>query len=250
LTSFRQNEIPANVFMKLPVLCSIALLAAAAASHAGSFGGPPPFTDLSPLQTGIDGSYQATCHGTNLTGIIRFAYQNGVQSGISTGNIYSIFTEGQVVTGGVTASITGKDLAGVLGGQDFTVPTSGNGTSELPLVFIVRGNRANGFFEGQIDLNDRMSAFSGKGELAPAPPEVNTVILIQTSNGGGFFGFNPITTNTGGNVQSSDVTVTPFAIPGSSILPATFEFAGVRTSVFAQATGSNVATAAAAASSQ
>ena len=64
--------------MKLPVLCSFALLAAAAASQAGSFGGPPPFTDLSPLQSGIDGSYQATMRGTNLTGVMRFAY-NGVE---------------------------------------------------------------------------------------------------------------------------------------------------------------------------
>ncbi|MGH8046929.1 MAG: hypothetical protein ACREKL_06755, partial [Chthoniobacterales bacterium] len=167
--------------MKLPVLCTFALLAVATASHAGSFGGPPPFTDMSPLQSGIDGSYQATCTGTNLVGVLRFAYSNGVQSGISTANTYSFFVEGQVVSGGVTASITGKQLAGVLGGQDFTVPTSDAGTSELPLVFIVRGNRANGEFEGQMDLEDKMSAFSGKGQIAPAQPETNTVILIQTN---------------------------------------------------------------------
>jgi hypothetical protein len=221
--------------MKLPVLCTFAILAAAAASHAGSFGGPPPFTNLSPLQSGIDGSYQATCQGDNLVGVLRFAYQGGVQSGISTANIYSFFVEGQVVTGGTTVSITGKDLAGVLGGQDFTVPTSDSGTSELPLVFIVRGNRANGQFTGHLDLEDRQSAFSGKGEIAPAPPETNTVILIQTNNGGGFVVGDNV------NVQSSDVTVTPFAIPGSVIPPSTFAFKGVRTSVAAQSQGNQAA---------
>jgi hypothetical protein len=216
--------------MKLPVLCTFALRAVAAASHAGSFGGPPPFTDGSPLQSGIDGSYQATCRGSNLTGIIRFAYQNNVQSSISTANLYTFFVDGQVVSGGVVASINGKNLAGVLGGQDFQVPTSSTGSTELPLVFIVRGNRANGEFDGQMDLEDKMSVFSGKGHIAPAPIETNTVILIQTNNSGAVFGNNV-------NVQSSDVTVTPFIIPGSAITATNFTFEGVRTSIFAQGAG-------------
>jgi hypothetical protein len=226
-----------SLVMKLPALSAFALLAVATASHAGSFGGPPPFTDLSPLQSGIDGSYQATCKGDNLVGVLRFAYSNGVQSGITTANTYSFFVAGQVVTGGVTASITGKDLAGVLGGQDFAVPTSSDGTSELPLVFIVRGNRANGQFTGKMDLEDRMSVFNGKGEIAPAPPETNTVILIQTNGGGNLVIGDNASTST------SDVTVTPFSIPGSIIPPSTFSFKGVRTSVFAQSQGNQAATA-------
>ena len=218
--------------MKLPVLCSFALLAAAAASHAGSFGGPPPFTDLSPLQSGIDGSYQATCRGTNLTGVLRFAYQNGVQSGGGSANAYSFFVDGDVVTGSVTASITGKELAGVLGGQDFTIPTSDSGTSELPLVFIVRGNRANGQFSGQIDLEDRMSAFSGKGNVTPSPAEDNTVVLIQTNSGEAFA------------ADYDAVQIEPFTIPSSTVVPTTFEFEGVRTSIFAQGTGGNLGTTA------
>jgi len=221
--------------MKLPVLCSFALLAAAAASHAGSFGGPPPFTDGSPLQSGIDGSYQATARGTNLTGVIRFAYQNNVQSAIGSANVYSMFVDGQVVTGGVTASITGKQLAGVLGGQDFAVPTSDSGTTELPLVFIVRGNRANGQFTGKMDLEDKMSAFSGKGAIAPAPVETNTVILIQTNSG-----------SVGAPVDQ--VTIDPFVIPGSSITPTDFTYEGVRTSIFAQGAGGGTGTQAAASS--
>ncbi|HEY8903333.1 MAG TPA: hypothetical protein VIM48_06480, partial [Chthoniobacterales bacterium] len=77
--------------MKLPVLCTFAILASIGATHAGSFGGPPPFTDQSPLQSGIDGSYQATARGTNLTGVIRFAYSNGVQSSQATANQYQFF---------------------------------------------------------------------------------------------------------------------------------------------------------------
>lgn len=211
--------------MKLPVLCTFALLATAAASFAGSFGGPPPFTDLSPLQSGIDGSYQATARGTNLTGVIRFAYQNGVQSPIPSANQYSFFVDGNVVSGGVTASITGKQLAGVLGGQDFSVPTNDTGSTELPLVFVVRGNRANGNFTGKLDLEDRMSYFSGKGTITPSPAEDNTVILINTNSTSG-----------------GTIVVAPFTIPGSTITETDFTFEGVRTSVFAQGSGSGTTT--------
>lgn len=214
--------------MKLPVLCSLALLAAAAASHAGSFGGPPPFTNLSPLQSGIDGSYQATARGENLVGVIRFAYQNGVQSAIPAANQYNFFVAGEVVSGGVTASITGKQLAGVLGGQDFTVPETQDGSTSLPIVFIVQGNRAYGSFEGGIDLEDRMSVFSGNGTISPAPAQTNTVVGINEPPTGSLVPGPAI-----------DVVVTNFIIPGSSIVPSDFTFEGVRTSVFAQGTGSS-----------
>jgi hypothetical protein len=230
--------------MKLPVLCTLALLAVTTASHAGSFGGPPPFTDLSPLQSGIDGSYQATARGTNLTGVIRFAYQNGVQSPVATANTYAFFVNGNVVTGGVVASITGKSLAGVLGGQDFSVPTNNAGTSQLPIVFIVRGNRANGQFSGQMNLEDRMAAFQGKGNITPAPTETNSIVLIQTNSDNGIFDFNPAVVTTNGSVQSSDVTVTPFVVSGSNITPTNFTFEGVRTSIFAQGSGGTIGTAA------
>jgi hypothetical protein len=42
--------------------------------------GPPPFTNGSPLVSGVDGSYQATARGKNLTGVFRFTYANGVQT--------------------------------------------------------------------------------------------------------------------------------------------------------------------------
>lgn len=218
--------------MKLPVLCTFAILASIGATHAGSFGGPPPFTDQSPLQSGIDGSYQATARGTNLTGVIRFAYSNGVQSSQATANQYQFFVDGEVVSGGVTASITAKELAGVLGGSDFAVPSNSNGSTELPIVFIVRGNRANGQFTGQMNLEDPMAAFNGKGTIGPAPTETNTIVLIQTNN------FNNALIVVDSNSSlSQDVTVTPFVVNGSNITPSNFTFEGVRTSVFAQSTG-------------
>jgi len=225
--------------MKLPVICTLLVAATVGASQAGSFGGPGPWSNLSPLQSGIDGSYQATARGENLIGVIRFAYSGGVQSTIASANQYSIFVGGNVFTGGVTASITGKDLAGVLGGQDFTVPTNEDGGSELPLVFIVRGNRANGEFHGHLDLEDRMSAFKGEGTVAGAPNETNTVVLI------------PDVSITGDLFIGDDVSLVftnVFEVPGGDLIPedpvetATFKFSGVRTSVVAQGSGGTTPT--------
>ncbi len=210
--------------MKLPILSSLVALVSMGVSQAGSFGGPGPFTNLSPLQSGIDGSYQATARGDNLTGVIRFAYQGGVQTQLPGANTYVFFVNGNVVTGGTTASITGKDLAGVLGGQDFVVPTNEQGSTELPLVFIVRGNRANGFFEGSLDLEDRLSSFGGDGEITSAASETNTVIFIPDSQGG----------------LTSIIQTNQFVIPSGSldpdptVVPNPFTFQGVRTSVVAQ----------------
>jgi hypothetical protein len=227
-----------SLFMKLPVLCAFSLLATAAASFAGSFGGPGPWSDQSPLQSGIDGSYQATARGLNLTGVFRFAYENNVQSPVASANQYSFFVDGQVVTGGVVAAINGKNLAGVLGGQDFSVPTNNNGSTELPLVFIVRGNRANGNFNGQMNLEDPMSAFNGKGKITPSPLETNTVILIQTNQGNFAIASSNITTADITAAQGN-VSVVPFVIPGSNIPETDFTFEGVRTSVFAQTAGTS-----------
>lgn len=236
MTLHAQNEIPSLLVMKLPVLLTTLLLAGVGASQAGSFGGPGPFSDQSPLQSGINGSYQATARGTNLTGIIRFAYQNGVQSPIATANTYAFFVNGNTVTGNVTASITGKSLAGVLGGQDFTVPTNDTGATELPLVFIVRGNRASGYFNGKIDLEDSMSAFNGNGAVTGAPNETNTVIVIPDPSTAVISGAQPA------------VTITNFIVPGGSLDPDPdasqykFTFEGVRTSVTAQGSGGGTTT--------
>ncbi len=224
--------------MKLPILSSLVALVSMGVSQAGSFGGPGPFSNLSPLQSGIDGSYQATARGDNLTGVIRFAYQSGVQTQLPGANTYVFFVNGNVVSGNVTASITGKDLAGVLGGQDFQVPTNDQGSTELPLVFIVRGNRANGSFEGSLDLEDRLSSFSGDGQVTSAAAETNTVIFIPdvSITGNSIVPDNLVFTNSfvipGGNLQ-----------PDPTVIPNPFTFQGVRSSVIAQGTATGAGTA-------
>lgn len=223
--------------MKLPILSSLVALVSMGVSQAGSFGGPGPFTNLSPLQSGIDGSYQATARGDNLTGVIRFAYQGGVQTQLPGANTYVFFVNGNVVSGSTTASITGKDLAGVLGGQDFVVPTNDTGATELPLVLVVRGNRANGFFEGSLDLEDRLSAFSGDGQVTSAPAETNSIILVSEETAVFF-----------SDTSTSQVVQDQFVVPGSNLAgdpnatAADFTFQGVRNSVIAQGSGGGSST--------
>ena len=149
--------------MKIPLLCSLLAFGIASSAIAGSFGGPPPFTNLSPLQSGIDGSYQAIARGSNLTGIIRFAYQNGVQSPLASANAFVFFVNGVVTTGACTAAINGKELAGILGGV------------ELPAPVGIPGNQASGTFSGKLDLEDRMSYFSGNGQIIGAGEETLTI---------------------------------------------------------------------------
>ena len=227
--------------MKLPILSSVIALGALGVSYAGSFGGPGPFNNLSPLQSGIDGSYQATARGENLTGVIRFAYESGVQTQIPGANTYVFFVNGNVVSGNVTASITGKDLAGVLGGQDFQVPTNDTGATELPLVLIVRGNRANGSFEGSLDLEDRLSAFSGDGQITSAPSETNTILFVPDISVTGSLAIGD---------GATLVFTNQFVVPGGSldadpaVVPNFYTFQGVRNSTIAQGSFTGGTTAA------
>jgi hypothetical protein len=104
--------------------------------------GPPPFTNGSPLVSGIDGSYQATARGRNLTGVFRFTYVNGVQTSsprLPTGNTvpnlltdpyndYVFFVEGKVYRGLVQANVNVGSVAGVLDNGAFNVPNGGSVT--------------------------------------------------------------------------------------------------------------------------
>lgn len=223
------------IAMKISLLCSLLAFGVASSAVAGSFGGPPPFTNLSPLQSGNDGSYQAIARGTNLTGILRFAYQNGVQSPIAAANAYVFFVNGVVTTGSTTVAINGKELAGILGGQAFTVPTNDEGTVELPALFVVAGNRASGTFTGKLDLEDRMSYFSGNGQIVGAGEETVTFIGINESTAsisGATAGLTFETQSVvipGSDGSVTPGTDTPALIPGSK-----FKFEGVRTSFTAQ----------------
>src|SRR6476646_11778982 len=96
--------------------------------HVYAGAGPPPFTNGSPLVSGVDGSYQATARGKNLTGVFRFTYSSGRQTSnpqFPTGNRvaslltdpyndYVFFVEGIVYRGLVQANINVNSIAGVL----------------------------------------------------------------------------------------------------------------------------------------
>jgi hypothetical protein len=104
----------------------LVLILASQYLHASA--GSPPFTNGSPLVSGVDGKYQATARGKNLTGVFRFTYANGSQTSspqLPTGNSvpdlltdpyndYVFFVEGQVYRGLVQANINVGSVAGVL----------------------------------------------------------------------------------------------------------------------------------------
>lgn len=134
--------------MKLAAVSLIAIAAALSSVHAGAFG-PRPFTNGSPLVSGVDGSYQANARGQNTSGVIRFAYSNGNQTTSSTLNTYVIFSEGIIFSGDVAANITDSSISGVLeyAAQD---------------TFLTTGS---GYFNAKIDQNSPLYSFKGSGYL-------------------------------------------------------------------------------------
>ena len=111
--------------------------------HVYASAGPPPFTNGSPLVSGVDGFYQATARGRNLTGVFRFTYANGVQTSspqLPTGNTvpnlltdpyndYVFFVEGKVYRGLVQANVNVGSVAGVLDNGAFNVLGTESSTS-------------------------------------------------------------------------------------------------------------------------
>jgi hypothetical protein len=141
---------------------SLALIAALSSANAGGFGGPPPFTNGSPLISGTDGSYQASVRGNNTSGIVRFSMSGGTQS--SEGNNYAIFSEGIVYTGNTQASIMTSNISAVL-------ETSGT----------VTGHSLRGFFNGKLSQNSVYGSFSGKGEIVTNNGVLRTLTTSVTS---------------------------------------------------------------------
>jgi len=127
--------------------CSLLVLIASA-TYASASAGPPPFTNGSPLVSGVDGSYQATVRGKNLSGIFRFSYTSGNQTVTDIGNSYAIFADGQCYTGDVHAAINTDTVGGVFDTSDTE-----------------NGNTASGFFNGSMDQNSAYASFSGEGAL-------------------------------------------------------------------------------------
>ncbi len=204
-------------------------------ARAGSFqpaalamAGPPPFTNESPLLSGMDGTYQAVASGVNLTGVFSFVISGGIQTSTSSSviNSWVFFIDGNIVQGPVVAAISQTAVVGILsGGTSQSLTTGSNGSLALPTAFIVPGNTASGEFRGHISLHSPEGAFGGDGTLQGAPGRVDQLVFISeptasvVSNGVVVPGL------------TNAVSVTPIIIPGSTFGTTRFEFNGTRVSV-------------------
>lgn len=166
---------------------ALALLALAATitfGHAGGFGGPPPFTNGSPLVTGVDGAYQASARATNITGVFRFTYSGGSQTSgtitLSNGvltdpyNDYVFFVEGLVFRGLVQANINSNNLVGVLDEGGVNAP-NGIGASGGPPLGVTA--LMSGWFTATIDQSSPDYFFKGKGDLQLTNTSATTIVL-------------------------------------------------------------------------
>ena len=221
---------------------SIALLLlalTAATVQAGSIGGPPPFTNGSPLQSGIDGSYQASARGNNLSGVIRFSYKSQSQTSqdpASTGNRWAIFYEGQLYTGLTEANINDSNITGVLSRTTGLVSPAAGGTATT-----IQGQNLSGYFNAKMSMNSPTGSFSGSGELQVTLP---TYYTYNIATGAGILlpGFpaapnytqDPTSTQAQGVTQSASQGVpdpsNPSAVSPGHLTSASFKVSGVRTS--------------------
>ncbi len=174
--------------MKL-LVGSLALIATFSSVQAGGFGGPPPFTNGSPLLSGTDGSYQASARGNNTSGIIRFRMNGGNQT--FTGNDYAIFSEGLVYTGTTQASIMTSNISGILG-------TSGT----------ITGHTLRGFFNAKLNQNSAFGSFSGNGEIITANGVITNSSSTSTTESSN--------TNTQTNTDNELITGDPNVPPGQT----------------------------------
>jgi len=184
--------------------------------HAGSFGGPPPFKNGSPLQSGTDGVYQAVASATNLTGLFSWTISDGVQTAGQTNNSWIFFVDGEILSGTTAANISEDKVAGILdAGFSNGIAQTSNGTLTLPYVFVVPGNAGSGDFSGKIDLKSPTASFNGDGKLSGTPARTDQIVYIMGGN----------------STIGTHVEVTPITIPGSSLGIVPFKFRGSRLSL-------------------
>lgn len=192
-----------------------ALILSCAPLHAGSFGGPRPFSGGSPLVTGTDGIYQAVATAKNASGIISWEIINGAQTSSTANNSWSFFVDGQTLTGNTTANVSQGKVAGVLESADTFAIDEGSIT--LPAVFIFTSNDASGDFKGTIDFSTRNSSIDGSGRLRGTPQRTYTIFVVDA------LGF------------PSESRVTE---PASDFGSLSFDLRGTRVSTSASSTGS------------
>jgi hypothetical protein len=192
-------------------LALLVLVASISFGHAGGFGGPPPFTNGSPLVTGVDGSYQASARATNITGVFRFTYSGGSQTSgtitLSNGvlrdpyNDYVFFVEGLVFRGLVQANINSDNLTGVLDEGGVNAPNGiGAGATAGSTVGPPLGITAlmTGFFTGEFDQSSPDYFFKGKGDLQITNTSSTTISIgpIQSFRFTGIRNAQPVATGT------------------------------------------------------
>lgn len=172
--------------MKTSIASLFLLVFTACFAQAGSFGGPPPFTNGSPLLSGVDGTYQASIRGNNLSGIMKFTYSNGVQTVTTVGdNIYVIFYEGQVISGFADIAINDGSVFGIFeNASTFSVTTTTNSvtTATGTVSTVVTLNPPSGYFNGSIDNDSANGNFQGDGEFSSIAVTVITDTAAGTSS--------------------------------------------------------------------
>jgi hypothetical protein len=187
------------------------LVLIAVSVHVQASAGARPFTDGSPLVSGVDGNYQATARAKNLLGVFRFTYANGAQTSnprLPTGNSvaslltdpyndYVFFVSGVVYRGLVQANINVFRVAGVFDNGGANVPNSGQisvvvaptatptatptasptatptATSSTSLQNSLTLNSfMSGFFNGSIDQSSPDASFQGTGSVVVVSPAI------------------------------------------------------------------------------
>ncbi len=139
--------------MKL-LAASLLAIFSVASVQAGSFGGPPPFTNGSPLESGVEGTYQGSMRGKGLSGVMVFAYDDNGNP--VSGASYVIFADGGVYSGSLQANIQNVTLAGVL-----EAPTAA--TPPPQTASFVNTESTGGSFSGKFNTKSAFYSFSGRG---------------------------------------------------------------------------------------
>jgi len=237
-TKVRAGMQPTRLFYNSPDIClthhagtprsrnmrilSCALLStvlALGSVSAGSFGGPAPFRNGSPLSTGNDGSYQGTMSGTNLTGIVGFAISGGIQTSQVSRNSWIAFADGQILRGSVSAAIEINKITGILDSGGSNLATDENGSVLIPQVIAVGATATSGSFQATLDQKNPNGKFTGNGTLVGSAGQNLQFIVIAEANE---FAIIP---------SSVVVTLEPnpaIAIPGGSTPETPFSIRGVR----------------------
>lgn len=202
------------------------VIVSAASVNAGSFGGPPPFTNGSPLPTGTDGTYQLVASASNVTGLISFRIADGVQTTNKGDNGWVFFVDGQVLTGTTQANISQGKVTGLLDSGVGNLTTNADGTVNLPVSYIIPSNSGSGYFNGKIDLNSPIASIDGNGKITGTVAREDQLLLVTGDDGTYFSG-----TINGQFVTIQGATYIPLYIPASTLGDVSFKIRGSRLNV-------------------